>query len=81
MKPSKIGLLIDYINVLRHINTKRVIQCQNRRVHYMMMMISQSPQEKNVMVLQSHILSLKEEVQCTYNEFTCKHGTVKHVKR
>ncbi len=22
--------LIDYINVLRHINTKRVVQCQNR---------------------------------------------------
>ncbi len=22
--------LIDYIKVLRHINTKRVIQCQNR---------------------------------------------------
>ncbi len=25
--------LIDYIKVLRHINTKRVIQCQNRRVN------------------------------------------------
>ncbi len=39
--------LIDYIKVLRHISTKRVIQCQNRWVHQMMMMISQSPLEKN----------------------------------